>query len=292
VGKHLNRAKTHFGTDTRGLLEGGRYALLHTRSMEFDDLRAYVPGDDVRDIDWKASARSGSVLIKRFVSEKHHKILLVADAGRNMSALAPSGEYKRDVAAHIMGAVGLIGLRRSDQIGMVYGDRRGSVNVPQRRGEPHIEGLLHRWYQHSMTDPGASNVTAQLDYVATHYRHTMLIIVVSDEPDIGRHRDDPLSQVLVRLGARHDIMWAMVSDMPAVGPDNTDGFDVATGRFVLNGADLGPRVVTAYRRAEQARRSRLGTFLTAHSVSHATIAGSDDIRRELVGLTEASARAG
>jgi uncharacterized protein (DUF58 family) len=292
VGKHLNRAKTHFGTDTRGLLEGGRYALLHTRSMEFDDLRAYVPGDDVRDIDWKASARSGSVLIKRFVSEKHHKILLVADAGRNMSALAPSGEYKRDVAAHIMGAVGLIGLRRSDQIGMVYGDRRGSVNIPQRRGEPHIEGLLHRWYQHTMTDPGASNVTAQLDYVATHYRHTMLIVVVSDEPEVGRHGDDPLSQVLVRLGARHDIMWAMVSDMPAVGPDNTDGFDVATGRFVLNGADLGPRVVTAYRRAERVRRDRLRAFLTAHAVSHATIAGSDDIRRQLVGLTEASARAG
>jgi uncharacterized protein (DUF58 family) len=290
LGKHLNRAKTHFGTDTRGLLEGGRYALLHTRSMEFDDLREYVPGDDVRDIDWKASARSGSVLIKRFVSEKHHKILLVADAGRNMSALAPSGEYKRDVAAHIMGAVGLIGLRRSDQIGMVYGDRRGSVNIPQRRGEQHIEGLLHRWYHHTMTDPGATNVTAQLDYVATHYRHTMLIIVVSDEPDVGR--DDPLSEVLIRLGARHDIMWAMVSDMPAVGPDNTDGFDVATGRFVLNGADLGPRVVTAYRRAEQTRRDRLGAFLTAHSVSHATIAGSDDIRRKLVGLTEASARAG
>jgi uncharacterized protein (DUF58 family) len=292
VGKHLNRAKTHFGTDTRGLLEGGRYALLHTRSMEFDDLRAYVPGDDVRDIDWKASARSGSVLIKRFVSEKHHKILLVADAGRNMSALAPSGEYKRDVAAHIMGAVGLIGLRRSDQIGMVYGDRRGSVNVPQRRGESHIEGLLHRWYQHTMTDPGASSVTAQLDYVATHYRHTMLIIVVSDEPEVGRHGEDPLSQVLVRLGARHDIMWAMVSDMPAVGPDNTDGFDVATGRFVLNGADLGPRIVTAYRRAERVRRDRLGAFLTAHAVSHATIGGSHDIRRQLVGLTEASARAG
>jgi uncharacterized protein (DUF58 family) len=288
VGKHLNRAKAHFGTDTRGLLEGGRYALLHTRSMEFDDLRPYVPGDDVRDIDWKASARSGSVLIKRYVSEKHHKILLVADAGRNASALAPSGEYKRDVAAHIMGAVGLIGLRRSDQIGMVYGDRRGSVNVPQRRGEPHIEGLLHRFYQHTMTDPGASDITAQLDYVAKHYRHSMLIIVVSDEPDV----DDGLSGLLVRLSGRHDIMWAMVSDMPAVGPDNTDGFDVATGGFVLNGADLGPRVVAAYRRAEQTRRDRLSAFLTGHSIPHATIAGSDDIRRELVGLTEVAARAG
>lgn len=288
MGKHLNQAKAHFGTDTRGLLEGGRYTLLHTRSLEFDDLRPYVPGDDVRDIDWKASARSGSVLIKRFVSEKHHKILLVADAGRNMTALAPSGEYKRDVAANTMGAVGLIGLRRSDQIGMVYGDRRGSVNIPQRRGEPHIEGLLHRWYQHTMTDPGSSSITAQLDYVATHYRHTMLIIVVSDEPEV----DDQLDRVLVELSARHDLMWAMVADMPAVGPDNTDGFDVATGRFVLNGADLGPRVVTAYRRAEQARRDRLDSFLTGHAIAHATISGSDDIRRKLVGLTEMAARAG
>jgi uncharacterized protein (DUF58 family) len=292
LGKHLNRAKAHFGTDTRGLLEGGHYALLHTRSMEFDDLRPYVPGDDVRDIDWKASARSGGVLVKRFVSEKHHKILLVADAGRNMSALAPSGEYKRDVAAYIMGAVGLIGLRRSDQIGMVYGDRRGSMNVPQRRGESHVEGLLHRWYQHTTTEAGRSDITAQLDYVATHYRHTVLIIVVSDEPDVDEHGADRLSAVLARLSGRHDIMWAMVSDMPAVGPDNTDGYDVATGRFVLNGADLGPRVVAAYRRAEQARRARLSAYLTDHAIAHATIAGSKDIRRELVRLTEVVARAG
>lgn len=288
MGKHLNRAKAHFGTDTRGLLEGGRYALLHTRSLEFDDLRPYVPGDDVRDIDWKASARSGSVLIKRFVSEKHHKILLVADTGRNMSALAPSQECKRDVAAHVMGAVGLIGLRRSDQIGAVYGDRRGSVNVPQRRGETHIEGLLHRWYQATLVEPGASDVATQLDYVATHYRHTMQIIVVSDEPDI----DAQLGAVLTTLGGRHDIMWAMVSDMPAVGPDDTDGYDVATGRFVLNGADLGPRVVAAYRRAEQARRQRLGAFLTDHGIRYATIGGSSDIRRELVGLTGVAGRAG
>jgi hypothetical protein len=84
----------------------------------------------------------------------------------------------------------------------------------------------------------------------------------------------------------------MVSDMPAVGPDNTDGYDVATGRFVLNGADLGPRVVAAYRRAEQARCDRLSAFLTGHAIAHAPIAGSDDIRRELVALTEVAARAG
>ena len=290
MGKHLNRAKAHFGTDTRGMLEGGRYALLHTRSLEFDDLRPYVPGDDVRDIDWKASARSGSVLIKRFVSEKHHKILLIADTGRNMSALAPSGEAKRDVAAHILGAVGLITLGRSDQIGMVYGDSRGSVNIRQRRGETHIESMLHRFYGQTMGQQGRSDISRQLDYVATHYRHPMLIVVVSDEPDVDDHLDDTVT----RLASRHNVLWAMVSDMPALGTADSDqdGYDVATGGFVLNAATLGPRVVAAYRRAEQTRTRRLTEFMTAHAIPHTTIGGSGEIRPRLVALTEVFARAG
>jgi len=290
VGKHLNRARSHFGTDTRGLLEGGRYALLHSRSLEFDDLRPYVRGDDVRDIDWKASARSGSVLIKRFVDEKHHKILLVADAGRNMTAQAPSGEAKIDVAANILGAVGLITLKRADQIGMVYGDDRGCVNIRQGRGETHIESMLHRFYGHTLAKPGASDIACQLDYVATHYRHQMLIVVVSDEPE----PDGRLDEAVSRLAGRHDVMWAMVSDVPAVGiPDaNGDGYDVASGRFVIGGANLGPRVVAAYRRAEQSRRTELDEFMTAHSIPHTIVGGSGQIRARLVGMTEVFTRAG
>ncbi len=287
MGQHLNRAKAHFGTDTRGMLEGGRYALLHTRSLEFDDLRPYVPGDDVRDIDWKASARSGHVLIKRFVSEKHHKILLVADAGRNMSALTPSGETKRDVAAHILGAFGLITLGRADQIGMVYGDARGCVNIRQRRGETHIENMLHRFYGHTLAQPGRSDIVCQLDYVATHYRHSMLIVVVSDEPEVDGRLDDAVS----RLRARHEVMWAMVSDMSAVDGDR-DGYDVGSGGYVLDSAVLGPRVVAAYRRAEQARAHRLDEFLTSRAIPYATIGAGSEIRPRLVELTEVFARAG
>jgi uncharacterized protein (DUF58 family) len=290
VGKHLDRAKKYFGRDTGGLLEGGRYALVHTRSLEFDDLRPYVPGDDVRDIDWKASARSGHVLIKRFVSEKHHKILVVADAGRNTTALAASGETKRDVAAHVIGSMGLITLRRSDEIGMVFGDARGCVDIRLRRGETHIEYMLHRFHHQTTTGPARSDILTQLNWVATHYRHPLLVFVVSDEPDA----DARLGEVLRRLTGRHDVMWAMVSDLPAVGSadDEHDGFDVTTGRFVLSGAAVGPRVVAAYRRAEAERRERLSEFLTLHGVAHATIAGSADIRAGLIAMTGVFARAG
>lgn len=289
MGKHLNRARAHFGTDTRGLLEGGRYALLHSRSLEFDDLRPYVRGDDVRDIDWKASARSGSVLIKRFVDEKHHKILLVADAGRNMTASAPRGEVKIDVAANILGAFGLITLGRADQIGMVYGDNRGCVNIRQRRGETHIESMLHRFYTHVLAKPGLSDIVCQLDYVATHYRHPMLVIVVSDEPEV----DTRLDEVVTRLAARHDVMWAMVADAPAIstGKGGHDGYDVATGGFVIGGGTLTPRVIAAYRRAEAKRTHELAEFMSTRAISRTTIDSSDEIRTRLVGMTEVFARA-
>lgn len=288
MGKHLDSAKAYFGRDAGGLLEGGRYALIHTRSLEFDELRPYVPGDDVRDIDWKASARSGHTLIKRFVSEKHHKILVVADAGRNTSALAPSGEAKRDVAENIIGAIGLITLPRSDEIGMVLGDRRGCVDIRLRRGETHIESMLHRFHHHATTKPGPSDIAVQLEWVARHYRHPLLVFVVSDEPEVG----DRLAGVLRSLTARHDVLWAMVADLPAVAAaeDGGRGFDVADGSFVLDKLDQ--HVIDAYNRAENQRREELSEFLTLHHIPHARIGSSQRIRAALTAMTGVYARAG
>ncbi|MDA2891789.1 DUF58 domain-containing protein [Mycolicibacterium sp. BiH015] len=286
MGKHLNRARAYFGTDTRGMLEGGRHALLHTRTMEFDELRPYVPGDDVRDIDWKASARSASVLIKRFVSEKHHKVLLVADAGRNMVALAPDGERKCEVALNILGTIGLITLGRADEIGLVYGGARGSLRVRQSRGENHIESMLTSYQSHA-GQHGLSDIASQLAYVATHYRHSMLIVVVSDEPEPGERLDDALG----RLTARHDVMWAMIADMPAAGVKD-GGYDVASGKPVLGPAAMDPRVIAAYERSEDRRRRRLGELMTSHALPHTVVTGSGQIRRALGDMTRVWSRAG
>lgn len=289
MGSYLDRARMHFGRDTGGFLEGGRYALIHTRSMEFDELRPYVPGDDVRDIDWKATARSGHTLIKRSVTEKHHKIIIVADAGRNTTAWAPSGEPKRDVATTVIGAMGLITLQRSDEIGMVFGDARGCVDIRLRRGDAHIESMLHRFNDHTLTSPARSDVVTQLNWVARHYRHPLLVVVVSDEPDA----DQRLSEVLRPLTAGHDVIWTMIADMPAIGSADDDraGYDVSTGRFVDSGASLGAEVVEAYRAAEAARRRALTEFLTSHGVAHATLTGSRDVRAALTSVTGVLTRA-
>ena len=289
MGRLLDRAKAHVGRDLAGLLDGGHYALVHTRSLEFDDLRPYVPGDDVRDIDWKASARSGDVLIKRFVSERSHKILVIADAGRSMLGVSPSGEPKHVVATNVIGATGLITLRRSDEIGMVFGDARGSVDIRLRRGETHVEYLLAHYQQHVGTRPGRSAVFTQLAWAAEHYRRPHLIVVVSDEPDV----DDRLAEVLTRIRGRHDVLWAMIADHPAVGDaDDVLGYDVVGGPPVLGRAELGDDVVDAYVAAERRRREELSEFMTEHAVPHALITGSAGIRSGLAWLTGVFARAG
>ena len=80
----------------------------------------------------------------------------------------------------------------------------------------------------------------------------------------------------------------MVCDMPAVGTDREgDGYDVGSGRVVPSGSALGPRVVAAYRRAEEARRRHLDALLVAHEVPHVRIGASADIRAKLVDLSEA-----
>ena len=285
MGIHLNRAIAHFGTDTRGMLDGGHYALLHTRSMELDDLRPYVAGDEIRDIDWAATARSGEVLVKRFVTEKHHKILLVANAGRDMSALAPSGELKRDIATTVLGAVSLIGMRRTDEIGLVYGDSRGSAHVRPRRGEAHLEGMLDQFYARTLEDVGPSDVVTQLEYVAQSHRRRLLVVVVSDEPDVtGR-----LDQAVKTLADRHELLWVAIGDMPAVGAEQgeQEAYDVATGRFVPDGSALGSTVLAAYRKSEQRRTRELDEFFASRAVPFVRIAASSEIRTRMVELTEA-----
>jgi hypothetical protein len=175
-------------------------------------------------------------------------------------------------------------------VGLVYGDSRGSNNIRARRGETHVESLLHRFYTHTHDEPATSDVITQLHYVATGYRRRMLIIVVSDEPDV----DGRLEAALQELSGRHDLMWVMVSDMPAVGSDegDTDGYDVATGAYVLGGAVLGPRVVDAYRRREAARVEELEEFLLTRGVGFTRVGASSEIRAKMVGLTQAFQHAG
>ncbi len=121
------------------IMDGQHSALRQGRGWEFMDLAPYQPGDDVREIDWAATARTGSPVIKRHEATANLQVMLVVDTGREMGALAPSGETKEEIALTACEAIAWLSVARGDQIGLVAGDSERVRFMPARSGNAHAE---------------------------------------------------------------------------------------------------------------------------------------------------------
>jgi len=192
----------------RGLLEGEYTSIFHGRSMEFDDLRPYVAGDEVRDIDWKATARLGAPMTKRFIASRKHTVLVIADTGRNMAALAEHGESKRDLAVLAAGTIGYLAVRHGDRVAMVAGDADHTVFVEPASTEAHLERMLQRIDSNTRADAGASNLTKQLEYAAKAFRRRMIVFVIADD----RELDAAEERLVRRLCVQHEVLWLRIGD--------------------------------------------------------------------------------
>ncbi|MGL6233712.1 MAG: DUF58 domain-containing protein [Segniliparus sp.] len=281
----LGRAK--IGSTRRrseGLLEGAHLSMSHGRSQEYDDLRQYVQGDDVRDVDWKASARSGSLLVKRYIAQRQHRLLLVADVGRDMLGRTPSGERKKDVALNVLGAAGLTSAAHGDEIGLTYGDSRGSQQVRPRRGESHLETLLKRVVEHESA--AGSGLAAQLRHIRHHNKHRHVVFMVSDEPDM----DDDLVNELRLVASRHKVFWAVIQDEPLLpalaGKDGA--IDVGTGELLLPWSAIPRNVLASFEESERHRLADFEARMQTVPVAWTRISGTGDIVRELAAMIRRS----
>jgi len=192
----------------RGLLEGEYTSIFHGRSMEFDDLRPYVPGDEVRDIDWKATARLGAPMTKRFIASRKHTVLVIADTGRNMAALAEHGESKRDLAILAAGTVGYLAVRHGDRVAMVAGDAEHTVFVEPASTEAHLERMLQRIHANTRADAAASSLTRQLEYAAKAFRRLMIVFVIADDRELDAEEE----RLVRRLCVQHEVLWLRIGD--------------------------------------------------------------------------------
>jgi uncharacterized protein (DUF58 family) len=192
----------------RGLLEGEYTSVFHGRSMEFDDLRPYVPGDEVRDIDWKATARLRAPMTKRFIASRKHTVLVIADTGRNMAALAEHGETKRDLAVLAAGTIGYLAIRHGDRVALVAGDADHTVFVEPASTEAHLERMLQKIDTNTTTDAAASDLTRQLEYAARVFRRRMIVFVIADDRELSA----PEQRLVRRLCVQHEVLWLRVGD--------------------------------------------------------------------------------
>ncbi|WP_426226103.1 DUF58 domain-containing protein [Pseudarthrobacter sp. DSP2-3-2b1] len=274
----------------RGMLDGEYGSVFRGRSLDFDDLRAYVPGDEVRDIDWKASARHGSPLIKRYVAVRRQTVLLIADTGRNMAAEARDGETKKDIAVMALGVVGYLAHRHGDVVGLVCGDANGSRTLPAKGGESHLERLLREVDSATGLDSGPSRIEGQLEHVARTVKGRHLLFVVADESAA----DAGTEQLLRRLRAQHEILWLTIRDADLVGESNAgqDAVSVADAALLPGHLAASPGVAAAYAEAATERDAGRHAMFRRAGITEGHVTGSAGVITELFALLERHRRAG
>lgn len=263
-------------------LDGAYASLLHGRSLDFEDLRKYEYGDQVRDIDWRATARQGTPLVKRHRAQRMHTILFAVDTGRSMGALAHDERSKKELAILAAGVLGVLALRHGDDFTTVYGDAAGIRRLAPGRSESALEHALRTIDSAIDSSSAPSDRDALLSFITRTISRRMIVVIVTDEAPVTEDTE----RMLRRLRVQHDVLWLTVRDAEVVldHATRTVRSDVDTmwdvPDFVQGDAEI-VRELTAQTEADAAR---LAEALKGLEISHSVLDGQDDAVTQLLQL--------
>jgi uncharacterized protein (DUF58 family) len=224
--KYIKKVKANLSIYTRkktsNILDGSYNSIYKGRSMNFEDLREYIVGDNIKDIDWKASARSNKILIKQYVAEKKHNILFILDTGKKMLADTKELESKKEIALMVTGTIAYLVNKNGDSISAIYKGKEGIKYYPFQTGLYNVERILN-YYDKEINSE--NNIETLIDYVMKYIKRRMIIFIITDIDGISNISE----QTLKRVSLKHDVMVINISDALMTG-DNT--FDIDQENYI------------------------------------------------------------
>ncbi|UCE86640.1 MAG: DUF58 domain-containing protein, partial [Deltaproteobacteria bacterium] len=164
---------------------GGYASAFRGGGLEFDELRPYVPGDDVRTIDWNATARMGEPYVKRFREEREKTLLLALDTSASMR-FGSAGRAKAAVAAHAVALLAAAAGRAGDRVGLIAFDEDVHCEVTPSRGDAHVWRVLRTAISAAGASRGGTDLGAALARARGVTRHASVIVLLSDFRDEAR----------------------------------------------------------------------------------------------------------
>lgn len=269
------RMAIHAHRKVRGLLDGAYASMASGRSMDFHDLREYVAGDDVKDLDQKASARRGELLVRRYVADRRHTVVLVVSTGRSMAGLCEPGMAKGDVAILVAGIVGWLAIRHGDHVALLVGDRAGHHAVRPGSTEVALERQLARVQAATSPEGAAADLDGLLAYAVRTVRRRTIMVVIADDVALNEHDERQLR----RLRAQHEVLFVTLADLdptdPALGDRTVIDLDAraALPDFVRADRRLHDELVA---QADERHRRRRRT-LDRLGIAHEHVTGEADV---------------
>lgn len=176
---------------------GGHMSKLRGRGMEFDEVRAYQPGDDVRSIDWRVTARTTQPHTKLYTEEKERPVMLCLDYRPSMH-FATRGAFKSVVASRMAAVLAWAANLNGDRIGGLLFNEQGHISLKAQRGKHAVLDLFHRMSElhEQKTDSHAEDTLANnLSYLRRLCRPGSLVFVLSDFHHLNEHSEKHLIEL-------------------------------------------------------------------------------------------------
>lgn len=227
---------------------GAYHSVFKGQGMNFEEVREYQPGDEVRSIDWNVTARMNHPFVKKFVEERELTLMLIVDVSGS-GLFGSRGQSKRELAAEIASVLAFSAIRNNDKVGLILFSDEIEKFIPPRKGRKHVLRVIREVLFFTPKRQG-TNLPGAMEFLSRVTPHKSIAVVVSDflETEIQpgsqsaprrastRPKSDALSDAaytaLRQANRRHDVVAVHIADrfeneLPAIG------------RLVLEDAETG-----------------------------------------------------
>lgn len=186
------------------IFAGEYHSAFKGRGMEFSEVREYIPGDDVRLIDWNVSSRMGKLYVKQFVEERELTVILTVDLSASLNFFSGK-KSKKEVAAEISAIIAFTANLNKDKVGLLVFTDKVELFIPPKKGRTHILRIIREILEFSPDSTGTSIENA-LGYLNKLIKKRAIVFLISDFIDTDFSRSLNIS------ARKHDLVAVNISD--------------------------------------------------------------------------------
>ena len=258
------------------VLAGEYESVFKGRGMEFDEVREYQPGDEVRSIDWNVTARYGHPYVKRFEEERELTVIFLVDLSAS-GAFGSVRKFKNEVAAELCALLAFAAIKNHDKVGLIAFTDTVELFIAPGKGVSHVLRLI-RDVLHFEPRQTRTDIAGALDYLGRVTSRRCVVFVISD------FLAEDFAKPMRVLARRHDLIAVTVTDprelsMPAVGLVELE--DAESGALLV--VDTGSaRVRRRYEALASARAASLRSGFLAMAVDQVEVRTDQDYVKTLV----------
>ena len=249
-------------------LAGQYHSVFKGRGLDFDEVREYVPGDEMRTIDWNVTARAGRPFVKKFTEERELTILLVVDVSASGN-FGSAGQSKRELAAEMACVLAFSAIRNNDKVGLILYSDDIEEYLPPKKGRRHVMRVVREILFFEQKGRGTNTVKA-LDFANNLLRRKAIVFLISDfqfsaDPDAALA---DLRRALRQTNSRHDLVALHIQDarersLPDVGTLALE--DAETGE-VVEVDTANPRIRARFEQEVAERQQKIRHGIRAEAV--------------------------